>query len=116
MVKQFKCQNCGAPINRARMVCEYCGTQYERKYGDNTVRFVVDRPGVHRIAAAVRVNEEDLRRMPPEATEKYIMDRMRKNIADGLLGYLEMAVEEDPMSFSRIFRGDVRVLDPSWRY
>lgn len=115
-MKPLTCINCGAPIDRSSMKCEYCGTQYEREYDGTNVRFVVDRPGVHTLRAEVMVDDLSLRRSPPEAMERHIMNRMRQTIADGLMEYLKMEVAQDPLRRCRIIRGEVRVLDPSWEY
>jgi hypothetical protein len=107
------CQNCGAPIDRRTMRCEYCGTEYKRVYDSTPIHFTVERPGVHRIRAEVRVDDELIRHRP-EAAQKFAMDRLRKGLADGLLDYMKLCTSEeyDPRNFCHIIRGEVKVVDP----
>jgi hypothetical protein len=115
-LKALMCQNCGGTIDRATMKCEYCGTQYEKQNNGVSVNFMVERPGVHKIAGSVRIPEEDIRRGPPEIMQNFIMDKMRNSIADGLLEYLRITTSQDHCGLCRIIRGEVRVLDPSFEY
>lgn len=112
-VKPLVCQNCGGRIDRSTMKCPYCDTQYERKYEGLPVNFVVEKPGVHRIAAMVRIPDKVSLRDPERATQ-YAMERLRQGIADGLLAYMKIRTELDPMSFCQIIRGEVRVVEPTF--
>lgn len=112
-MEKLVCENCGGQIDRSTMKCPYCGTQYERTYCGTPVRFVVERPGVHRIRAVAMVADELSMHDPERATE-FTMDKLRQGIADGLLSYMKMETERDPRHRCRIIRGEVRVIDPSW--
>lgn len=112
-LKPLTCQNCGAQIDRRTMKCPYCDTQYERKHDGGIVQFVVERPGVHRIRAEVRIADEVTHHYPEQAT-KMAMDKMRHQIADGLLDYLTICTEHNPMGMYQIIRGEVRVVDPTF--
>ena len=112
-IKPLICERCGGQIDRSTMKCPYCDTQYERKNNGVTVNYVVDRPGVHRLCAQVRIDDEMTCRDPEGAT-RYTLDRLRNEIADGLLAYMKISTSKDydPLSRCQIIRGEVRVIDP----
>lgn len=116
-LKPLICTQCGAQIDRKTMRCPYCDTQYEKKHDGMPINFVVERPGVHRIRAEVRVADE-MARYDPEGATRYVMDRLRFGIADGLLDYMKVVTskEFDPMNMCQIIRGEVRVLDPTFEH
>lgn len=116
-IKPLVCERCGGAIDRRTMKCPYCETQYERKNNGVTVNFSVDRPGVHVLRAEARI---DNRRMlcDPEGASQYALDRMRHEIADGLLAYMKISTSKDLSFFNEceIIRGEVRVIDPAFTH
>ena len=99
------------------MKCPYCDTQYERKNNGVTVNYVVDRPGVHTLRAEIRVDEYMVAHNPEGATH-YALDRLRREIADGLLAYMKISTSKDYSFHERfeIIRGEVRVIDPAFTH
>lgn len=114
-IKPLICERCGGQIDRKTMKCPYCDTQYERKNNGVTVRYVADRVGIHTIRADVRVDNFRLQRDPEGATE-YALDRLRQEIADGLLAYMKIATQKDFLEQCEIIRGEIRVVDPTFTY
>ena len=112
-LKPLVCEQCGGTIERSTMKCQYCGTQYERRYEGTPISFVVERPGVHRIRAECRI-ADDLKCRYPDLATKYTMDKLRQGLADGLLEYMKLTTNYDPMTMCQIIRGEVRVVDPSF--
>lgn len=112
-LKPLVCKNCGGLIDRKTMQCPYCGTQYKHEYEETVIRFVPERPGVHRLGACVELPDE-LSVKDPEAATKYAMNRLRQGIADGLLEYLKLETEYNPYKRTQIIRGEVRVIDPTF--
>lgn len=110
-LKALTCKNCGAPINRATMKCEYCDTQYERTYEGTQVKFIADRPGVHTLRAMAMIDEEMIRSDPGRAKE-FIERKLRQSLADGLMEYMRTEEEMDYRSFARIIRAEVKVVSP----
>lgn len=109
------CQQCGGAIDRKTMKCPYCETQYERKYDGVAIRHVVEKPGIHTIRAMVKVDDRMLYQSPEGAT-RFVMDRMRNQIADALLNYMKMftEMEHNHMEQCHIIRGEIRVVDPTF--
>ena len=112
-LRELKCKNCGANIDRTSMKFPYCDTEYERKHRGTPINFVAEKPGVHKIRAMVKVADDMMLRSPERAT-KFALDRLRQGIADGLLDYMKLCTttERDPMQMCQIIRAEVRVLDP----
>ena len=116
-VKPLVCTNCGGHIDRSTMKCPFCDTQYHRQRDEVTVNYIVDRPGTHRLRATIRVDDQMVRH-DPEAASNYVLNRLRHEIADGLLAYMKIETQQDfdPLRRCQIIRGEVRVLDPSFDY
>ena len=116
-VKPLVCTNCGGHIDRSTMKCPFCDTQYHRQRDEVTVNYIVDRPGTHRLRATIRVDDQ-MALHDPEAASNYVLNRLRHEIADGLLAYMKIETQKDfdPFSRCQIIRGEVRVLDPSFDY
>lgn len=110
-LKPYICERCGGPINISKMKCEYCGTEYQDERLKNVYVEVV-KPGVHSIYSEVRIPREALLRNKVEDIRNYSLGQLRHQIADGLLGYLNIATHKDYMEDCEIIRGEVRVLDP----
>ena len=114
-VKPLICEQCGGAIDRKTMRCPYCDTQYERKNNGVTINYVVEQPGTHRLRAEIRVDKGMMAHAPERATE-YVLDRLRHEIADGLMAYMKIYTAEDYGFDHRcqIIRGEVRVIDPTF--
>ena len=110
-LKPYICERCGGPINVSKMKCEYCGTSYHNEVL-KAIEIRTVRPGVHRITSEVRIPREVMRREDLEDIRTYALGKLRNQIADGLLGFLEIATCRDYMENCEIIRGEVRVIDP----
>lgn len=113
-LKPHICPQCGAPIDLAKMRCDYCGTQYQNEnLRTLTIRQV--RPGEHKIAAEVRLSRDHMLDNP-EGARDYALRHLRNQIAEGLLGYMKIRTckdfSPDYMARTEIIRAEVRVLDP----
>lgn len=112
--KKLVCENCGGAIDRRTMICPYCDTQYEQSPDGllKPIHFVPDIPGVHHFSFAVKV---DLMRFcnDPEGARRYAMDKISNHLAKMLLERMELEVTDSYIDFTKIFRGRIRVFDPS---
>lgn len=110
----YICPQCNGRINLSKMQCEYCGTPFK---DDSLKRITIAqvRPGEHAIRTEVAL-EIDHMAYNPEGARDYALQELRKQLADGLLGYMKLTTCEtfDPKYFGRteIIRGEVRVIDP----
>lgn len=112
-MKPLTCQNCGGAIDRKTMKCPFCDTQYERKDDGLAIRYVVEKPGTHVIRAMVKVDDM-MMAQSPEAATRFVMDKMRYNVADSLLNYMKLTTERSPHEMCHIIRGEIRVVDPTF--
>ena len=107
--KALTCSSCGAPIDRGTMLCPYCKTQYT--FPNSELKLVVARPGVHKIRTQIEVDSNYIR-ANPEGARDYTLMQLREQLAEGLLGYMRVCTEDNPMDSCQIIRGEITVLDP----
>ena len=118
-MEQCKCPNCGAAINVARRICEYCGTTF--KWDDSILgspleplKIVVQRPGVKVLGANLMVNEFDVRQgMVPEGI---IRSELASKLTDELMKHLDIQSDFDVERMRRVFSVRLRVLDPDFKF
>lgn len=117
-MEQCKCPNCGAPINIARRICEYCGTTF--KLDDllsgqiEPLKIVVQRPGVKVLGANLMVNEFDVRQgmVPPDL----VRSQLASKLTDELMKHLDIQSNFDVERMRRVFSVRLRVLDPDFKF
>ena len=114
-MKALICTQCGAPINRERMICEYCGTKYEQKHEKivkieafQTRPVVIEGVVSHDKYLADAIDSADMSRM--------ICSQIASRISDELTKYIDYRIQEDPYTRNIITKGRVRVLPPDYRF
>ena len=109
-----KCPHCGAPVNMARAICEYCGTTFENE----AVRIVYGEPKVDRLSAMVSLGDEMFAIRDANLTDlsKYAIELLSKKIAEGLIPYMQIETSHDMMHMAHNFRADIRVVRPGVRF
>ena len=112
-LKPLVCEKCGGSIDRKTMRCPYCDTAYAYDNNGVQVRFTVERPGTHIIKAQAKVSREMVDYEPERATA-YVLDKMRHQVADGLLAFMKISTMSDPYEMCEVIRGEVRVIDPTF--
>ena len=112
-MKPYICPQCGGQVNRAKMICEYCGTRFQEE--NNVVRLMAYRPGVHTLQACVRIPEDEAMMSPKEMSE-FAIRNMAEQFAEGIAQFMEVQTDYDPKDFERIFRARLRVLDGGYRF
>ena len=112
-LKPLTCGQCGGAIDRRTMRCPYCGTDYQKEYKETVIRFEPVQACVHKIYAAAEIPDE-LTLHSPEAAQRFAMDKLRQGIAKGLLDYLKLETQYDPLRRCQIIRGQVKVVDPTF--
>lgn len=112
-MKPYICTQCGGQVNRAKMICEYCGTMFREER--NEIRVVAYNQRVHTLGANVIIPKEDAIRSPKEMSE-YAIRRLAQEFADGIAQFMEVSTMDEPRTNSVMFRARLRVLDSEYRF
>lgn len=110
------CPNCGASVPFGQHQCSYCGTMF--KGGDIYGPLVIEKANqcMHVIKTNVAIPRYAMERMSSEGQKDYILNEMRKQMADALLGLIEIRETFDPEHMDVLYEGRIRVIEPSFRY
>lgn len=113
-MKALTCICCGAPINRAKKKCEYCGTEYEIKDDTPMIRFETFHNPVREYSAACVLRREELAlaRNPQEYME-WSIKRLAQAMVPAIVSGMRIKVEDDPSNLmdKRII-GSLKVVIP----
>ena len=107
-MKELKCPNCGAPINRATLRCDYCGAVFES--GMNSIVYQVEHPKIIPLKWVMKVDNE-IAKM--DGYERYLVNHMAYSLANQIVKYMEIATQDDPMRNQVTVCGRVRVVPPN---
>lgn len=109
-MKELKCPNCGAPINRASMRCEYCGAVFKETEPNNII--CLEHPKVMTLGCSMRIDR--IEASFPKS-ELYIKDSIAHQLAKKVADVMEIAMENDYQRDAVIVHGRVRVVKPGER-
>lgn len=112
-MKPYICPQCGGQVNRAKMICEYCGTQFLEEH--NEIRVVAYNPRVHTLGANAMIYKEFAALNPKEAAEMAIK-QMAQSFADGIAQFMDVRTIEEPETGCIRFGAKLRVLDSGYRF
>ena len=107
-LKPMICPQCGGAINRATMICEYCGTRF--KEDESGVKIEMLRPGVRVLRTTVEVPDEFMYSSPKDAAA-YAIERMAEQFAECIAPYIDVKMQVDPAVFKTRFYATLRVID-----
>lgn len=112
----YICPQCGGRINRARMICEYCGTEFrEENEPKHVIRIETHNPHVHALMANTIMCRDDVMDSPKEASE-YAIRCMAEKFATSIVQFMQIESEFNPSDDSVLFRARLRVLDSDYRF
>ena len=106
-MKDLKCPNCGAPINRLTMRCDYCGAVFK---SNQTSIVYVEHPIIIPLKSVMKVDNE-IAKM--DGYERYLVDHMAYSLANQIVKYMETATQDDPMRDQVTVSARVRVVPPN---
>ena len=104
-MNKYKCSCCGGNINRATMICEYCGTRYKEEYG-NVLRVETFQNPVRTLASRVVVDDFAMRTSPQEYSE-FAIKQLARQFAECIAPYMDIQYSFD--NRTRISRLDARI-------
>ena len=117
-LEPLTCPNCGGAVNRGRLICEFCGTQFNKNCGEIGILKIehVD-PNTRVLRTKVQISREQLM-ITPESVESYAKSEIAKDMARQLLegNMIEMVSEMDWKTCGQVISARLRVLDPHFRY
>lgn len=112
-MKPYICPQCGGQVNRAKMICEYCGTQFREER--NEIKVVAYNPLVHTLGANVILDREMAKLSPKEAAEMAIK-HMANQFAEGIAQFMEVRTIEEPITDTVRFSARLRVLESGYKF
>ncbi len=104
------CPNCGAPINRITMRCEYCGAVFKEDVPNIVVQ--MERSKVVPFRAEAFIDYYISEHVPKEGLTRMVSSELTRKIADGLSQLMEIKVQDDPLRNGTVIMGTVRVVPP----
>ena len=102
------CPNCGAPINRLTMRCEYCGAVFT----DHTPNFMmcVENPKVDILKASAFVPYGLCESGTTEILNKFVREELARKLLAAVIDETEITVKEDPAMDGLRVTGRLRVV------
>ena len=113
------CQKCGASLNPRTLQCEYCGTYHERVGSDvGIMRVQIERPGVRVLRCKLAVGDYLVAsgRISNEEMDAYIRKGLNEKLSERLQDVTEVYCEHDPLNMRYNVMGQIRVLEPEYRF
>ncbi len=110
MIK-YKCSCCGGNINRATMICEYCGTRYKEEYG-NVMRIETFRNPVHTIKTQLAIDDYALRLSPKEYSEFAIRELVNQ-FAECIAPYMDIHYSHEYITGIAALEAQIKIVQPS---
>lgn len=119
-IQQLKCENCGAPL-KEDLTCPYCGARYERKgAGINTCYVQMIPAKVHPLRAQVMIPDEQIMCLGEEETAEYAINTLVSALSKEIGRHMKVttgyAPGRSPFEACQIIRGEVRIVDPDFRF
>lgn len=112
-LKPMICPRCGGTINRAAMICEYCGTRF--KEDESGVKIEVLRPGVCILKTTVEVPDEYMY-TDPKTAATYAIEHMAEQFAESIASFMDVRMEVNPAALKTRFYATLRVIDKGHRF
>ena len=122
MMKNLKCECCGAPlkINPISIyyegyICDYCGSKYKAD-NEGVIRIETYRNPVRTLMAKTYVSDDVTKGIGEEKAAEYSIKNLTRNLAESLAPMLTIEKEYDPQYMRHIITAKVRVVEPDYRF
>ena len=125
MLKNLKCECCGAPLrvsfnDTETYVCEYCNSKYEVKNENSPLQSVIRLETYHNpvrtLVSKMEIPEEHLRAIGTEGVAEVAMRNLTHNLADSLAPMMNIEKTYDPVHMRHIVTAKVRVVEADYRF
>ena len=110
--EKYNCPNCGAPIDRGRHTCAYCGTQFEWGWGPipmTQIEFV--QADVVPIRARLDFDASDLEAasLSKDEVKVFIVNRLLELMTPALIANMEVTTRIDVERLKNIIVGELLI-------
>lgn len=108
----IKCPNCGAPINKETLHCDYCGSEF--RWDEQHVRLITIRdPRVLTFKARADIVAEALDALGESGAAEYAKDMLCEGMVEAVKENMEIYSDYDPCL--NVFRcaGVLRLVPPN---
>lgn len=107
---KYKCSCCGGNINRATMICEYCGTRYKEEQ-ESVIKIETFRNPVRTLASRVAMDKYFLTKSPEEASE-YAIRTLARQFAEYIAPYMDIQCSFDRLTDHAVLDAQIKVVEP----
>lgn len=97
------CECCGGQIDRVKMQCKYCGTQYREEF-DRPIRIETFRNPVRTFSACVEVDSK--------VNAEYAIKVLANELSEVIPSVMEVRTEYDPRMMTNRVYGRIKVIQP----
>lgn len=115
-MEQLKCPNCGGNVDRERMICPYCGTQFKRDYESNVLRIETYNPQVETLSGKIILDKMFVDTVGLEEASNMAVHELAKKVADSIAPFMELHTQNDYQHLGVTVSARVRILRPDYRF
>ena len=119
MMKNLKCECCGAPLKINPYFddyfCEYCGSKYKAD-NDGVIRIETYQNPVRTLIVKTCVSDDAVKDIGEEKAAEYSIKNLTRNLEESLASMLTIEKEYDPQCMRHIITAKVRVVEPDYRF
>ena len=115
-MEQLKCPNCGGNVDRERMICPYCGTQFKRDYESNVLRIETYNPKVETLTGKIILDERFVDTVGLEEASNVAVRELAKKLADAIAPFMEIQTQNDYQHLGVAVYARARILRPDYRF
>ena len=115
-MEQLKCSNCGGNVDRERMICPYCGTQFKRDYERNVLRIETYNPRAETLTGKIILDQRFVDTVGLEEASNVAVHELAKKVADSIAPFMEIHTEFDPRRLETVVSARARILRPDYRF
>ena len=122
MMKNLKCEYCGAPLKINPLsiyyegyICDYCGSKYKAD-NEGVIRIETYQNPVRTLIAKTYVSDDVVKGIGEEKAAEYSIKNLSSNLAESLAPMLTIEKEYDPQYMRHIITAKVRVVEPDYRF
>ena len=118
---KYICECCGGKINRATMMCEYCGTQYkEDLVNDAVIRIETFHNPVDTLKASVIVPDEQIRLLGADDASEWVVRQLAHKFSEHISKYMVLENRFEPYERQHHVTATVKMVIPkegtaNWR-